>query len=1800
MVETLSQNYESAIAIIGMSGRFPGAKNIDEFWENLRDGVESIRHLSDEELLAAGVKTSLVNNPNYVKASAILENADCFDASFFEYSPREATLMDPQQRLFLECAWSALEHAGYTPEAYPGAIGIYGGTGSNSYLTNYLISSINSSFINPAERYELLMASKSDFLTTRVSYKLNLKGPSLNIQTACSTSLVALDLACEALLEGKCNIALAGGISLNSFQNKGYLYQEGLIASPDGHCRAFDAKAKGTVGGNGFGIVVLKCLEDALADRDTIHALIKGSATNNDGKSKIGFTAPSIEGQTAVISEAQEMAGVDPESITYIEAHGTATPLGDPIEITALTQAFQNKTEKKGFCAIGSVKTNIGHLNTAAGITGVIKTVLALKHKQIPPSLNFQSPNPKIDFANSPFFVNTKLTEWERKGAPRRAGVSSFGIGGTNAHVILEEWESSELEPKSDVNILKTQELLLLSAKTSTALEKVTSNLAHHLQQNSELNLADVAYTLSLGRQAFKHRRIAVVSHKNEDAADSLTSPDNELILSNLGQLTTCSVVFMFSGQGTQYVNMARELYETETYFQEQLDQCCITLQSYLGFDLREVLYPREDQTENATEKLKQTAIAQPALFVIEYALAQLWISWGIKPVAMIGHSIGEYVAATLAGVFSLEDALALVALRGQLMQSMQPGSMLAVPMAENEIKPLLTKISSLEVATVNGPANCVISGTIEAIENLERQLATQGIKGRLLHTTHGFHSYMMEPMLEPFTAKVRQIRLNPPKIPFVSNVTGTWIRTEEATNPAYYANHLRSCVRFADGVKQLFEDSEQVLLEVGPGNTLSTLVKNHSDKPLTQTILTSLRHPKKEVSDVTFLLKALGQLWLAGVEVDWDNYYGEEKRYRVPLPTYPFERIRYWIEPSRQTEQKKQIDGIKAKSLDIKPDIADWFYQPSWKRFNLPKKDKKDRQFPILLFVDELGLAAKLVKRLKLEGKEIITVEVGEKFSKVSELDYRLNPEHPHEYDVLIRELLQQKLLPKSIVHLWNITPISSLVGESTERYQDLGFFSLLSLSQALCGQNLTDKIEIILVHNHLQEVTGKQNIAPEKATLLGCIKFISQENPQLQCRSIDVDFSLLSSQQENQIVVGQLLKELSSNSDDSTIAYRHNHRWVQTFEPFPLEQPISETSKLKQGGIYFFTEGLEGIGLLLAEYLAKTVQAKLILTEDTCFPEREEWEKWLSNHNKTDKVSQKIEKAQKLEALGAEILVLSADITNQQQIRQAIAIVEDKLGKVDGVIHSAVLPGDRGAQNITRESIKAKLAHIIKGTLNLDSLFKDTDLDFFVCCSSLASIVGNFKHVDFCGSYSFLNTFALYQQIQGSNPITTINWDASPTIATPEETTNKQAEMKLAEVASVFQRILDHPIPQVIVSSRDLSSRTNEYNATQEISSDKYQEQTTRHQVKFPRPQLSNNYVAARNELEEKVVQIWQEFFKIKTIGIYDDFFELGGDSLSALQLITKLQKELHLNLSSNILLNSSTIESLCHIIQDNPQASSSTPDLPPCLVRLYQGNLQLQPLFLIHPIGGSVYFYRELAQELASEQSIYGIEAKGLEGGVDPLTTVEEMADYYIKSIRQLQPQGPYYLIGWSMGGLIAYEMTQQLKARKEPVALLTLIDSSAPAILSEPLELEQTMIVKYTAQYWAGLYGQKLGLSIETLNNLNPSQQLTHLLEKAQQQAIFSPETEIEQIQNLWKVFQTNLIAIHNYQPKAYSGSILLLNASETQLKIGEDTTYGWGSLVSGDIQTYTFAGNHYTILQAYQAKCLAKKIEPHLP
>ncbi len=1510
------------IAIVGMSGRFPGANNIDEFWSNIQNRVESISFFSNQDLVDLNLEKSVLDNSQYVKAAPVLEDIESFDARFFGFSPKEAEFIDPQNRLFMECAWEALEKAGYDPETYEGLIGVYGGISTNTYFLKNIYQ--NFDFINTSSAHVI----HKDFLATNISYKLNLKGPSITVQTYCSTSLVATHLACKSLLDEECDMALAGGVTIIVPQKSGYFYQEDGILSPDGHCRAFDAKAQGTIFGSGLGIVLLKRLRDAITDRDYIHAVIKGSAINNDGSLKVSYGAPSVDAQAEVMVDALANAGLNADDISYIETHGTGTATGDPVEIAALTKAFRVFTKKNNFCPIGSVKPNIGHLDTASGVVSLIKAVLALKHKQIPPSLNFETPNPQIDFANSPFYVNTELTEWKTDNTPRRAGVSSLGFGGTNAHVVLEEAPEIKYSKKS-----RPWQLLLLSARTISALETATANFVAYLKQHSDINLADVAYTFQVGRRGFNYRRM-LVCQNSEDGVNTLETQDQKRVFTIHQEHREKPVIFMFSGQGAQYVNMARELYEVDPTFKQHIDTCAQILQPLLNVDIRHILFPHEQQIEEASQQLQQTAITQPALFVIEYALAQLWQEWGVRPEAMIGHSIGEYVAATIAGVFSLEDALAVVATRGKLMQQLPSGSMLAIPLPEQQMKSWLEQQKqqdlSCQIAAINSPSACVVSGSQEAITSLQNQLSSQGIECRLLHTSHAFHSEMMEPILEPFVEAVNKVQLNPPRLRFISNVTGSWITDEQATNPSYWGQHLRQTVRFSAGISEVLEQFEGVFLEVGPGRTLSTLTRQHLKPQAKQQVLSSLHHAKEPQSDVRFLLQTLGRLWLAGVEIDWSGFYTNEQRHRLPLPTYPFERQRYWIEPKKPGEDNR----LTPVSLGKKPDIADWFYMPCWKQSMPPLLIKQEelttKKYCTLVFIDECGLGTQLLKGVQADNQDVITVKVGNKFAQLSESLYTLNPGESNDYDTLLTELLAQQKLPETIVHLWNVTSVSETRLELTEveKAQEKGFYSLLFIAQALGKQNLSEQFTITVVSNNMQSVTEEEVLSTEKATLLGPVKVIPQEYPNISYRSIDVVLPSIGSWQQQRLT-DQLLTELRLPISERVIAYRGSNRWVQTFEPVQLEESVEQTPRLRNGGVYLITGGLGGIGLVLAKHLAKTVQAKLILTGRSAFPARLEWDSWLATHEETDSISRKILKVKELEELDAEVLVISADVANLEQMTDAIAKAKQQFGQLHGVIHAAGVLGEKSFSPIAQTNkveCEQQFQPKVYGLLVLEKVLKDQELDFCLLMSSLSSILGGLGYVAYGAANLFMDALTYQHNQTNCIPWFSINWDTWQIGREQEESAFNQTSLaefalKPEEGIKAFERLLSRVklSHQIVVSTGELQSRINRWLNSKSLEDRATESQKSLH----PRPDLQNAYVAPSNKIEQKLADIWQNLLGIEQVGIHDNFFELGGDSLIGTTLMTKVKENFTVDINISDIFNFTTVAKLSDYINSQKQS-------------------------------------------------------------------------------------------------------------------------------------------------------------------------------------------------------------------------------------------------------------------------------------
>jgi acyl transferase domain-containing protein/thioesterase domain-containing protein/acyl carrier protein len=1344
-----------AIAVIGLSGRFPGAKDPAALWTNVREGVESITFFADEQLAAAGVPAATLRNPAYVKASGRLSDIDLFDAAFFGMSPRDAAVFDPQHRLFLECAWEAFENAGHVGEQFDGPVGVYASSGASEYFMHNLLR--NRQTMESVGAW-LVRHNGNDpnFIATRVSYELNLTGPSMSVQSACSSSLLAVHVACQSLLSGECDMALAGGSTIYVEQNHGYLYKQGEILSPDGHCRTFDAKAAGTVMASAVGCVVLRRLEDAIRDGDRVLAVIRGSAVNNDGSQKVGYLAPSMSGQTRVVTEALAIAGVDPADVSYIEAHGTGTLIGDPIEIAALTDAFRASTSATQYCAIGSLKSNIGHAGEAAGICGFIKTVLALQHRELPPSLHFEAPNPQIDFANSPFFVNAKLREWTTPhGKPRIAGVTGLGAGGTNVHVLLEE--APAVVPPSPSR--RDWQLLVLSARTPNALDSATQDLAAHLRAHPDAALGDVAYTLLAGRKRFAHRR-AVVVRDVADALAALDAPDRKRFLTqHQKDQHAPPVFFMFPGGGAQYARMGAELYDREAVYRDAFEAALAYVEPALRAELRSLALAPASEVAAASDRLEAPSRAVPLLFVTEYALARLLASWGIEPKAMIGHSAGEYAVACLAGVLSLRDAVALAALRGRLFETLPEGAMLSVQLPAEEA--LAIAGPGLSLAASNAPPLCVLSGPTNAVATAEEALRAQGVDCTRVHIRVAAHSSMLDPLLPEFERFCRTISFQRPVVPFVSSVTGTWISDAEATDPAYWVQHLRKTVRFADAMRTVLESGEVALVEVGPGRALSSLARQQKGK--FATITPTMRHAQEEASDVAFLLGAVGRLWAAGVQLDVAQLFAGETRRRESLPTYPFERQRFWIDPDAQ-----QSRPDSSAALEKRADVSEWFYAPSWARSSPPVgvRAPGPTSSTWLVFADDSPFSESLLTGLRNAGHDVITVIAGARFAALGDRRYSVDPARRSHFDELAGALRERNLAPTSVLHLWAAAarPVSRGVfrrkGFDPIASYDLGlarhYYSLIFAAQAFAAD--ASALRVVCVSSQMQSAPGDVEMHPEKAVILGPCKVIPREYPHVRCTSIDIT---LPANATGGPIVNRLLLELEADGSDVEIALRGTDRWVRRFDQVRLA-PTNARPWLRDGGVYLLTGGLGGIALRIAGHLASHARVKLVLLGRTALPEEARFDEWLAAHPPEDETSRRILNVRALRDRGAEVLTVAADAADMTSMRAALAQVHARFGAICGVFHAAGTLKDEIIALRTPVAESPVLDSKMKAALVLDAVLADEPLDLFVLFSSVASILGLPGQADYTAANAFLDAMAHARTARGSGRTLAIDWNA------------------------------------------------------------------------------------------------------------------------------------------------------------------------------------------------------------------------------------------------------------------------------------------------------------------------------------------------------------------------------------------------------------------------------------------------------
>jgi len=1476
------------IAVVGISCRFPGAEDPNEFWRNLREGVESIRAHSDEDLLASGVPPETLKNPRYVKASAPLDDAEGFDAAFFGFSAREAELMDPQHRHFLECAYAALEDAGWDSSRYDGLVGVYAGSTMNTYLPMNLMS--RREVLDVVGDLQIMIGNDKEYLASRVSYKLDLKGPSCVVQTACSSSLVAVHVACQALIAGECDMALAGGSSVRMPPGGGYLHQPGGTSSPDGHCRAFDADAGGSVVGSGAGVVVLKHLQDALDDGDHVYAVIKGTAINNDGAAKVSFTAPSVEGQARAAASALLAAEVSADEIAYVEAHGTGTPLGDPIEVAALTRAFRETSERVNYCAIGSVKTNIGHLDAAAGIAGFIKVVQAVRHGLVPATLHFKAPNPQIDFASSPFFVNDRLLDWPIAG-PRLAAANSIGMGGTNAHVVVQE--PPEL-PAGDP--AKRGQLLLVSARTPTALERSTANLARWLREHPAANLADVAATLQRGRRALPHRR-ALVVRDVEDAAYALEAPTSARTLTRQCSAPPAGVGFLFPGQGTQHPGMARQFYEEGGPFREHVEACLGCLDDELAEELRTPLTTAQPTAEQA-ERLRDTALAQPALFVVGYATARWLEALGVRPQALLGHSIGEIAAAAVAGVMALPDALAFVVARGRAMSELPPAGMLSVALGADAVGRYLEP--GVEIAAINTPELVTLAGSAEALDALQERIERDGAVARRLHVSHAFHSALVEPALPALQAAVERIELRPPAIPIVSNLTGTWLTDEQAVDPGYWVRHAREPVRFADGWATLATVTQLALAEVGPGHTLLALGRGCATGAWAEAVPTAPGPGERDDARQTFL-HALGALWTAGVAIDWDALWRGSARRRVPLPTYPFEHRRFWVD-AVPPPGDAPVAGRGPLERVVSP--HEWLFMPSWSQAP-PAPPAEPRERTVLLLGDEAALTAGLAARLRAAGAGVVPVVRS---------DVAAGDDDATGWQRLFERLRDEGTTVDDVVLLW-----PAAHDEPDDETDALATMEpLLATSavvRALRRHAPAAASRVFVVTRGAHDVHGGERPRPSQASALAAATLIPQELSPLLGRCVDLDPSADDAGADADALATEIL---SAPAGSPLVAHRAGRRWIRRFMPLAAPEAVA-SSALRQDAAWVLVGGLGFMGRTLARHLRERWGAHVTLLDS--------------------RIATPAELAE-LDQPEGSLELVTCDCADRVALSAALRAAVERHGRLDGVLFAAGPGGGVGASAFEELSAEALLPHVasrVQGLRALDAALDGLPVGACVVASSLATALGGIGGAAYAASSLWCEAFVAARNRDRAVPWTVVQWEHW---RRPGEQSFGGLRDRLAiepsQLVETFELAVHATTERIAISTASLDARVELAHQRVEPRDASEEPDAVETDGVHRRPDVGTPYVAPRTPHEEHVAATACQLLGIDRVGVEDNFFELGADSLMAMQLVSNLRDRFRVQLPMSDLFHEPTVAALVVRIEeqlagDGVAAAAAEPEAP-----------------------------------------------------------------------------------------------------------------------------------------------------------------------------------------------------------------------------------------------------------------------------
>lgn len=1548
MISTVMQKYTGLeIAVIGLSCRFPGSADVAQYWENLCNGADCIRDFSARDAMLEGESNAAANDRAYVRSNAYLDNKDRFDAAFFNYRPEEAELMDPQMRMFHECCFEAMEDSGYVSRSQEQKIGLFAAGSPNLSWMAY--SAIRNKD-GRVDNFSAVQLRDVTYMSTRIAYLFDLKGPAVYVQTACSSSLVAIHQACSSLLLGECTMALAGGVTIVNLSKRGYLYNEGMIFSKDGRCRPYDIRASGTVAGEGAGVVVLKRLKDAIRDRDHIYAIIKGSAINNDGRSKAGYTAPGVQGQFDVIKKAQRMAKIEPASICYVEGHGTGTGIGDPVEVEALNEVFEGCNP--GTCILGSVKSNFGHLDNASGVAGFIKAVLAIRNRKIPPTVHFSQPNPKINFSGGPFYVNNIVIDLKDRPAALRAGISSFGIGGTNAHVIIEEApEREQPSPGRD------HQLLLLSAKTAASLEGNTSRLIHYLGGTAAAELPDVAYTLQTGRERFKYRKMLVCEQK---AGAVAALADSTLVATHTGATheEVQRIIFLFPGQGAQYSNMCRGLYVHERIFRDKIDECLSLAKSYLSEDLFPILFPGINNDAASSYDITNTKYAQPLLFIVEYSLACLFMEWGIMPDHMIGHSIGEYVAACVSGVFSLPDAIRLVIRRGELMSRVEKGRMLSISMSEEQLMPFLRECEGIDLAVINSASSLVVSGREADIEMFSKKMTEQGYGSKLLYTSHAFHSRMMDDVLADFEREVAAIKIEQPKIPYVSNVTGTFVKYEEIRQSSYWSGQLRHTVQFLKGASLLLKEGNAVFIEMGPGNALCNYLSGNELKKDDHHLISAVRHSRQEIEDQRYLLGKIGLLWLKGITIKWDRFYQNEKRNKTPLPTYCFGGETYTTDLNMNF-----FAELSADARPVARSTAKRIHVPGWQRSIAPNfpDELSQQETGILVFADRHGFADRLINRLKSLHQQVVEVKSGWE---------------PADLPLLWERLSRTGVVIRHIIYCPALDQCRQPVGyEQIAGRLSEGYLGLSYLAQSIVTGKQTQNLALTVVANYLAEVTQDDEVDPLKATILGPSKIIPSELINVICKVIDIPFPF-AKEGEWDGYLAKLVNELFYPCDDVFIAYRHKERWVRAFYSLPEDARMDSSVRIREKGTYLITGGFGGMGFALAADLVYNHKANIVLTYRSAFPEREHWDEWLALHGEEDATSERIWALRDMEATGCSISLYRTDLSDEDSVRQFVADIGMGKQEINGLIWAAGEVDFGGIiQNRRPEDLSRYLSSKVHGVLLLEKYLRFEGLDFVALFSSVANVFyqTSFGQVAYNAANEFLECLPYHIRRKSGVHAFAIDWCAwlDVGMAVRAMMRNKaiadvaQANAAItegiapAEGIELFHRCLRSKNPVDVIYKGEITTAIAQ-------QKEKYAEIRDA----FDTRESPAEPVAEGATVETSVIALFRDFFGNSAISVRDDFFELGGDSLNAMTLVARINKHMGTSLSIKDIYSFSAIGSLIdEILKTSATGGSRIPDAP------------VKPFYVLSPAQSRMYFLQTMDDRTTvyNEVTLYWVKGR-----------------------------------------------------------------------------------------------------------------------------------------------------------------------------------------------------------------------------